>query len=69
VSYLRLDSEEPFLGLSVPQLVSVAVIIIGVPLLLFFLKREDTGPYIAPSPESRRRQQSRAERRRRLRGT
>ena len=69
VSYLRLDSEEPFLGLSVPQWVSLAVILVTTPLLVYFLKREDPGPYMAPSPEARRRQASRAERRRRLRGT
>lgn len=69
VSFLRLDSEEPFLGLSVPQLVSLAVLIVGVPLLLFFLKREDPGPYVATTRQDRRRQISRAERRRRLRGT
>ena len=69
VSFLRLDSEEPLLGLSTPQLVSVGVLIIGTPLLLFFLKRDDPGPYIAPTPEQRWRQLTRAERRRRLRGT
>src|SRR5690606_31996256 len=69
VSFLRLDSEEPFLGLSVPQLVSIGVLILGIPLLVFFRRREDPGPYVAPSPNQRRNQASRAERRRRLRGT
>ena len=69
VSFLRLDSEEPLLGLTTPQLVSVLVLIIGTPLLVFFLKREDPGPYISPDPASRRQQGTRAERRRRLRGT
>ena len=69
VSFLRLDSEEPFLGLTTPQVVSVLVVLVGTPLLIFFLKREDPGPYIAPTPESRRQKASRAERRRRLRGT
>ena len=69
VSFLRLDSEEPLLGLTTPQVVSAIVVIVGVPLLVFFLRRDDPGPYVAPSPESRRRQGSRAERRRRLRGT
>jgi phosphatidylglycerol:prolipoprotein diacylglycerol transferase len=69
VSFLRLDSEEPFLGLTTPQVVSLAVIAVGVPLLAYFLKRRDPGPYTAPSPDGRRRQISRAERRRRLRGT
>jgi phosphatidylglycerol---prolipoprotein diacylglyceryl transferase len=69
VSFLRIDSEEPFLGLSTPQLVSLGVIIVATPLLVYFLKREDPGPYVAPAVESRRRQASRAERRRRLRGT
>lgn len=70
VSFLRIDSEEPFLGLSVPQVVSIGVIIVATPLLYYFMKREDPGPYIAPDrEETRRRNQSRAERRRRLRGT
>ncbi len=69
VSFLRLDSEEPLLGLTTPQLVSVLVIIVGTPLLVFFLKREDTGPYVPAMSDARRRQISRAERRRRLRGT
>jgi phosphatidylglycerol:prolipoprotein diacylglycerol transferase len=69
VSFLRLDSDEPALGLSTPQLVSLGVIAIVTPLLVFFLRREDPGPYVAPTVESRRRQASRAERRRRLRGT
>jgi phosphatidylglycerol:prolipoprotein diacylglycerol transferase len=76
VSYLRIDSEEPFLGLSTPQVVSLGVIIVSIPLLIFFLRRKEP----EPSPERlssggggfggrQRRQQSRAERRRRLRGT
>jgi phosphatidylglycerol:prolipoprotein diacylglycerol transferase len=69
VSFLRIDSEEPVLGLSTPQVVSIAVLAVATPLLLFFLRREDPGPYVAPTVESRRRQLSRAERRRRLRGT
>jgi phosphatidylglycerol:prolipoprotein diacylglycerol transferase len=69
VSFLRIDSEEPLLGLSTPQIVSVVVLAIATPLLIFFLRREDPGPYVAPAVDSRRRQASRAERRRRLRGT
>jgi phosphatidylglycerol:prolipoprotein diacylglycerol transferase len=69
VSFLRLDSEEPLLGLTTPQLVSVLVLLIGTPLLVFFLRRDDPGPYIAPDRTSRRQQGTRAERRRRLRGT
>ena len=68
VSFLRLDSEEPALGLSVPQLVSVATLIVGVPLLLYFLLRDEPErEYMTPA-ERQRRSLSRAERRRRLRG-
>jgi prolipoprotein diacylglyceryl transferase len=69
VSFLRIDSEEPLLGLSTPQVVSVIVVIIGIPLLLYFLKREEPEPSTgAPASSARtRRQASRAERRRRLR--
>lgn len=69
VSFLRLDSEEPLLGLTTPQVVSVLVLIVGLPLLAYFLKREDPGPYQAPSADAKRREVTRAERRRRLRGT
>jgi phosphatidylglycerol:prolipoprotein diacylglycerol transferase len=68
VSFLRIDSEEPLVGLSTPQLVSVLVVIIALPLLVFFLRR--TEPEQAPgmSPAERARaSMSRAERRRRLR--
>ncbi len=69
VSFLRLDSHEPLLGLTTPQLTSLAVIIVGVPLMAFFIRRKETGPYVPRVSDSRRRQISRAERRRRLRGT
>ncbi|MPZ48223.1 MAG: hypothetical protein GEU75_02740 [Dehalococcoidia bacterium] len=68
VSFLRLDSEEPLLGLSTPQLASVAVIIVATPLLAFFALRKE--PELPPSlAEQRARNRdaiSRAERRRRL---
>jgi phosphatidylglycerol:prolipoprotein diacylglycerol transferase len=68
VSFLRLDSEEPLLGLSTPQLVSIGVLIVGLPLLAFFLKREEPEYQASLSPAERaRRNMSRAERRRRLR--
>jgi phosphatidylglycerol---prolipoprotein diacylglyceryl transferase len=68
VSFLRLDSEEPLLGLSTPQLVSIGVLIVGLPLLAFFLKREEPEYQASLSPAERaRRAMSRAERRRRLR--
>lgn len=69
VSFLRIDSEEPFLGLSTPQVVSVGVIILGLPLLAYFLRRKEPvrDPEAGPTPSRPRRQQSRAERRRRLR--
>jgi phosphatidylglycerol:prolipoprotein diacylglycerol transferase len=68
VSFLRLDSEEPAFGLSVPQLVAIATVIVGLPLLVFFLRREEPEhEHITPA-ERQRRSLSRAERRRRLRG-
>ena len=68
VSFLRLDSEEPLLGLSTPQWVSIVVLAVGLPLLVFFLRRSepDAGPTLTPA-ERARRGVSRAERRRRLR--
>lgn len=39
ISYLRIDSKEPLLGLSTPQLVSLLVVAIALPLLIFFLCR------------------------------
>jgi hypothetical protein len=68
VSFLRLDSEEPLLGLSTPQLVSIFVLGVGLPLLAFFLRRQEPAwePTI-PAAERARRAASRAERRRRLR--
>ena len=68
VSFLRLDSEEPLLGLSTPQLVSVLVILVGTPLLVFFLKREEPERDDLTPAERQRRGLSRAERRRRLHG-
>ncbi len=67
VSELRLDSEEPFLGLSTPQVVSIGVIIVGLPLLAFFMRREEPEHVSVDRTAQRRREQSRAERRRRLR--
>jgi phosphatidylglycerol:prolipoprotein diacylglycerol transferase len=68
VSFLRLDSEEPLLGLSVPQLVAIGTVIVGLPLLVYFLRREEPEyEHITPA-ERQRRSLSRAERRRRLRG-
>jgi phosphatidylglycerol:prolipoprotein diacylglycerol transferase len=68
VSFLRIDSEEPLLGLSVPQIVSLVTIAAGVPLLVYFLRREEPEwEHVTPA-ERQRRTLSRAERRRRLRG-
>ncbi len=67
VSFLRVDSKVPLWGLSVPQLASLLVIGVSVPLLLFFLRRarqENTGSTAA---QRARMSISRAERRRRLR--
>ena len=70
VSFLRLDSKEPLLGLSTPQLISILVLAVAIPVLLYFLLRrepepgpEQTGGARAPA----RRGVSRSERRRRLR--
>jgi phosphatidylglycerol---prolipoprotein diacylglyceryl transferase len=68
VSFLRIDSEEPLLGLSTPQLVSILVVIAGVALLNYFRKREEPEGGDASPAGRARRDLSRAERRRRLRG-
>jgi phosphatidylglycerol:prolipoprotein diacylglycerol transferase len=65
VSFLRLDSEEPALGLTTPQLVSLAVIALAAPLLFFFWRRrEPEQRWVSPA---QRVTPTRAERRRRLR--
>ncbi len=66
VSFLRLDSEEPLLGLTTPQVVSILVIIVTAPLLVFFLRREEPEREDSTPAERQRRNLSRAERRRRL---
>jgi len=68
VSFLRIDSEEPFLGLSVPQIVSIGVLAVGLPLLAFFLLRQEPDRQPMSPAQRQRRALSRAERRRRLRG-
>jgi phosphatidylglycerol:prolipoprotein diacylglycerol transferase len=68
VSFLRLDSEEPLLGLTTPQVVSLLVVIVGTPLLVFFLRRDEPEREDITPAERQRRGLSRAERRRRLRG-
>lgn len=66
VSYLRLDSEEPLLGLSVPQLVSLGVIAVTAPLMVFFLLRKEPERRVRLTQAERERLNStRAERRRR----
>lgn len=68
VSFLRIDSKEPLLDLSTPQLVSLLVIAVSVPLLAFFaLRKEPEIEAAATAAERTRRALSRAERRRRLR--
>ena len=69
VSFLRLDSEEPLLGLTTPQVVSLLVVILGIPLLLFFLRRDEPEDDEGETPAEKRMHStaSRAERRRRLR--
>jgi phosphatidylglycerol:prolipoprotein diacylglycerol transferase len=68
VSFLRLDSEEPFLGLTTPQVVSALVILAGTPLLVYFMRREEPERDDITPAERQRRGMSRAERRRRLHG-
>jgi phosphatidylglycerol:prolipoprotein diacylglycerol transferase len=68
VSFLRIDSKHPLFDLSTPQLVSLGVIVVITPLLIYFLRREQ--PEITRMPSATERQRlsaSRAERRRRLR--
>jgi phosphatidylglycerol:prolipoprotein diacylglycerol transferase len=67
VSFLRIDSEEPLLGLSTPQVVSVVVIAVTAPLLVFFLRRNEPAPPPVVAAQRSRQEASRAERRRRLR--
>jgi phosphatidylglycerol:prolipoprotein diacylglycerol transferase len=67
VSFLRVDSEEPLLGLSTPQLVSIAVMLVGLPLLAFFSLRRRSESAPRYTPARARQVASRAERRRRLR--
>ncbi|HEU0074402.1 MAG TPA: prolipoprotein diacylglyceryl transferase [Dehalococcoidia bacterium] len=68
VSFLRLDSEEPLLGLTTPQVVSVLVLIVGTPLLVYFMRRDEPEREDITPAERQRRGLSRAERRRRLHG-
>jgi phosphatidylglycerol:prolipoprotein diacylglycerol transferase len=65
VSFLRIDSHYPALGLTTPQLVSLVVIPFAALLAVFFWKREEParGTYVQP----KRQTLTRAERRRRLR--
>jgi phosphatidylglycerol:prolipoprotein diacylglycerol transferase len=67
VSFLRLDSKEPLLGMSTPQLVSIVVIAVLTPLMLYFMKRPAQEVRRMPTAAERSRlAMSRAERRRRL---
>lgn len=68
VSFLRLDSKEPLLGLSTPQLVSLVVIAVLTPLMVYFMRRPEPEVHRVPTAAERSRlAMSRAERRRRLR--
>ena len=68
VSFLRIDSKEPLLGLSTPQLVSLLVIVVAAPLMVYFMRRPQPEVHRMPSAAERSRlAMSRAERRRRLR--
>ncbi len=65
VSFLRIDSKEPLLGLSTPQLVAVIVMPLAALLALFFWRRREPG--LSPAAPARA-AVSRAEQRRRQRG-
>lgn len=67
VSFLRLDSEYPIWGLNTPQVISVIIMILGVPLLLYFLARKEPGRPGEGARVRPGRSISRSERRRRLR--
>jgi hypothetical protein len=67
VSFLRIDSHEPAFGLTTPQLTSIAVLVVAVPLMVYFMRRDEPEHVRSARPASRGREQSRAERRRRLR--
>jgi phosphatidylglycerol:prolipoprotein diacylglycerol transferase len=67
VSFLRVDSHEPAFGLTTPQLTSIAVLVVAVPLMVYFMRRDEPEHVRSARPASRGREQSRAERRRRLR--
>jgi phosphatidylglycerol:prolipoprotein diacylglycerol transferase len=68
VSFLRIDSKDPLLGLSTPQLISILVIVVAVPLLYYFYKRpQPEWERMLTAAERRQMSMTRAERRRRLR--
>ncbi len=68
VSFLRIDSKYPLLGMNTPQLTSLLVIAVGVPLLYYFYHRpQPEWQRMLSSSERRQMSMSRAERRRRLR--
>jgi len=68
VSFLRIDSKEPLLGLTTPELTAVIVGPLAALVLLFFLlRREPEYDPEQPTAAKSKTQLSRAERRRRLR--
>jgi len=67
VSFLRIDSEKPALGLTTPQVISLIVIPVSILLLLFFLRRGEPERTPFASSDAQRRTLPRAERRRRQR--
>lgn len=68
VSYLRIDSHEQFWGMTTPQVVSILFLIAGIPLLIYFMRRQEPESNAPLHSQARKRIEiSRAERRRRLR--
>jgi len=67
VSFLRIDSEKPALGLTTPQVISVIVIPVSLLLLVFFLRRREPERTPFVYGDSQRQTVPRAERRRRQR--
>jgi phosphatidylglycerol:prolipoprotein diacylglycerol transferase len=67
VSFLRVDSKEPLLGLTTPELTALVVIAVAIPLMAFFMLRKPPEAGAYSLSQRARLAASRAERRRRLR--
>lgn len=49
VSFLRLDSKEVVLGLSTPEVISLLVVAVSAPLLVYFATRKADHPFLRPA--------------------